>query len=136
MYEALANRALEARKAVEPLSDAGLKQLTDSLRQRLGMGTTARDLLPDAFAAVSEASRRVTGTGCMFAQLTAGAAAVGGNVAEIADDGQAGFTAELVGYFWALAGKGVHMVCCTDWLASTNAERVSDVSSCLACVLA
>jgi preprotein translocase subunit SecA len=124
-YEVLARRAREFLPALEGVSAPELQGLTGVFRQRLADGAVTGDLLPEAFAAVSEAARRSSGAGCSEVQLIAGAAVFSGNVAEIGDGAGKSLAAALPGYVWALAGQGVHMAMRTDWMARRHAARMA-----------
>ena len=112
--------------ALEPdmqkLTDAELRARTDQLRQRLTQGTTLEEVLPDAFATVREASRRVVQMRHFDVQLLGGIALHNGKIAEMRTGEGKTLVATLPAYLNALAGKGVHVVTVNDYLASRDAE--------------
>jgi preprotein translocase subunit SecA len=104
------------------LSDAELRGMTDQFRQRFTEGETLDELLPEAFAAVREAAKRVLGQRHFDVQLMGGAALHGGNIAEMRTGEGKTLTAVLPAYLNALEGKGVHVVTVNDYLAKRDAE--------------
>jgi preprotein translocase subunit SecA len=103
-------------------SDAELHELTDAFRKRLDADETLDDLLPEAFAAVREAARRVRGQRHFDVQLMGGAALHFGYIAEMRTGEGKTLTATLPAYLNALAGDGVHIVTVNDYLAKRDAE--------------
>jgi preprotein translocase subunit SecA len=112
--------ALEAE--MEARSDAELRELTAVLRQRLEDGEDLDDLLPEAFAAVREASRRVAGKRHFDVQLAGGVAMHWGHIAEMKTGEGKTLVATLPAYLNALTGEGVHIVTVNDYLAKRDAE--------------
>jgi preprotein translocase subunit SecA len=112
--------------ALEPdmqkLTDAELRARTDQLRERLTQGATLDEVLPDAFATVREASRRVLQMRHFDVQLLGGIALHNGKIAEMRTGEGKTLVATLPAYLNALAGKGVHVVTVNDYLASRDAE--------------
>ena len=106
----------------EALDDAALKALTEDFRQRLAAGTELDDLLPEAFAVVREASKRVLKMRHFDVQLVGGIALHQGKIAEMRTGEGKTLTATLPVYLNALAGKGVHVVTVNDYLARRDAE--------------
>jgi preprotein translocase subunit SecA len=109
------------------LSDAELRALTDTFKERLADGQTLDDLLPEAFAAVREASRRTLGQFHFTVQLMGGAALHLGNIAEMRTGEGKTLTAVLPAYLNALSGKGVHIVTVNDYLAGRDADWMGRV---------
>ena len=103
-------------------SDAELRALTDVYRERLARGAELDDLLPEAFATVREAARRVIGKRHFDVQLMGGAALHWGMIAEMKTGEGKTLTATLPVYLNALTGKGVHVVTVNDYLAKRDAE--------------
>jgi preprotein translocase subunit SecA len=103
-------------------SDTELRELTDVFRKRLDTDETLDDLLPEAFAAVREAARRVRGQRHFDVQLMGGAALHYGFIAEMRTGEGKTLTATLAAYLNALAGNGVHIVTVNDYLAKRDAE--------------
>ena len=106
----------------EALDDAALKASTEDFRQRLAAGTELDDLLPEAFAVVREASKRVLKMRHFDVQLVGGIALHQGKIAEMRTGEGKTLTATLPVYLNALAGKGVHVVTVNDYLARRDAE--------------
>ena len=111
----------------EKLSDAELKAETDVFRARLADGETLDDLLPEAFAAVREASKRTLGQRHFDVQIMGGAALHLGNVAEMKTGEGKTLVATLPCYLNALTGKGVHLVTVNDYLAEYQSELMGRV---------
>jgi preprotein translocase subunit SecA len=112
--------ALEAE--MEARSDAELRALTDVFRQRLDDGEDLDDLLPEAFATVREASRRILGKRHFDVQLMGGASLHWGHIAEMRTGEGKTLVATLPAYLNALTGEGVHIVTVNDYLAKRDAE--------------
>ncbi len=111
----------------EKLTDAELRAETDKFKERLAAGETLDDLLPEAFAAVREASKRTLGKRHFDVQLMGGAALHMGNVAEMKTGEGKTLVATLPSYLNALTGKGVHVVTVNDYLASYQSELMGRV---------
>ncbi|ELB2781852.1 preprotein translocase subunit SecA [Vibrio alginolyticus] len=106
----------------EALSDEELKAKTVEFRERLDNGETLDKLLPEAFATVREASKRVYGMRHFDVQLIGGMVLNAGQIAEMRTGEGKTLTATLPAYLNALAGKGVHIVTVNDYLAKRDAE--------------
>ena len=106
----------------EALSDEELKARTVGFRERLEQGETLDKLLPEAFATVREASKRVYGMRHFDVQLIGGMVLNGGQIAEMRTGEGKTLTATLPAYLNALPGKGVHVVTVNDYLATRDAE--------------
>ncbi|HHF3176992.1 TPA: preprotein translocase subunit SecA [Vibrio alginolyticus] len=106
----------------EALSDEELKAKTVEFRVRLEKGETLDKLLPEAFATVREASKRVYGMRHFDVQLIGGMVLNAGQIAEMRTGEGKTLTATLPAYLNALAGKGVHIVTVNDYLAKRDAE--------------
>ena len=109
------------------LSDEDLLHETASLRERYVAGETLDDLLPEAFAAVREASRRTLGMRHFDVQLMGGAALHFGNIAEMKTGEGKTLVATLPAYLNAIAGRGVHVVTTNDYLAEYQGELMGRV---------
>ena len=112
--------ALES--AVEALSDDGLRAKTDEFRQRVQNGETLDSLLPEAFAVVREAGKRVLGMRHFDVQLIGGMVLHFGKIAEMRTGEGKTLVATLPAYLNALSGQGVHIVTVNDYLASRDSE--------------
>ena len=108
--------------ALEQLSDAQLQAKTQEFRERVAQGTTLDDLLPEAFAVVREASKRVMKMRHFDVQLMGGIALHQGKIAEMRTGEGKTLTATLPVYLNALSGKGVHVVTVNDYLANRDAQ--------------
>ncbi len=106
----------------EALSDDELKAKTVEFRERLEKGETLDQLLPEAFATVREASKRVYGMRHFDVQLIGGMVLNAGQIAEMRTGEGKTLTATLPAYLNALPGKGVHIVTVNDYLATRDAE--------------
>jgi preprotein translocase subunit SecA len=109
------------------LTDEELKAETGVLRERYSNGESLDDLLPEAFAAVREASKRTLGLRHFDVQLMGGAALHLGNIAEMKTGEGKTLVATLPSYLNALSGKGVHVVTVNDYLAKYHAEWMGRV---------
>ena len=108
--------------AITALSDDRLRGKTAELRQRFANGETLDDLLPEAFAVVREAGRRVLNMRHFDVQLIGGAVLHKGKIAEMKTGEGKTLVATLPAYLNALDGKGVHVVTVNDYLARRDSE--------------
>jgi preprotein translocase subunit SecA len=109
------------------LSDAELRELTETFKQRYVDGETLDDLLPEAFAVVREAARRTLGQFHYKVQLMGGAALHLGNIAEMKTGEGKTLVSTLPAYLNALSGEGVHVVTVNDYLAERDADWMGRV---------
>ncbi len=116
----LAINALEA--GIAQLSDEELRQQTEVFKQRVSQGESLDALLPEAFAVVREAGRRVLQMRHFDEQLMGGIALHQGNIAEMRTGEGKTLMATLPAYLNALSGQGVHVVTVNDYLAARDAE--------------
>ena len=112
----------------EKLTDDELKAKTDEFRERLKKGEKEEDILPEAFATVREASKRVFGMRHFDVQLIGGMVLNDRCIAEMRTGEGKTLTATLPAYLNALSGKGVHVVTVNDYLAQRDAENNRPVS--------
>jgi preprotein translocase subunit SecA len=108
--------------SVEKLTDAELQAKTEEFKQRVANGATLDSLLPEAFAVVREAGRRVLQMRHFDVQLIGGMVLHYGKIAEMRTGEGKTLMATLPAYLNALSGKGVHVVTVNDYLASRDAE--------------
>jgi preprotein translocase subunit SecA len=108
--------------SVVPLSDDALRARTAEFKQRLEKGETLDDLLPEAFAVVREAGRRVLNMRHFDVQLIGGLTLHRGTIAEMKTGEGKTLVATLPAYLNALGGKGVHIVTVNDYLAKRDSE--------------
>src|SRR3954466_5119958 len=113
--------------AIQALSDAQLRGKTVEFRQRLANGETLDDLLPEAFAVVREAGRRVLSMRHFDVQLIGGAVLHKGKIAEMKTGEGKTLVATLPAYLNALEGKGVHVVTVNDYLARRDSEWMGKI---------
>ena len=113
--------------AMEKLSDGELAAKTPELKQKVASGTPLDAVLPEAFAVVREASKRVLGMRHFDVQLVGGIALHQGKIAEMRTGEGKTLVATLPSYLNALEGKGVHIVTVNDYLAKRDAEWMGRV---------
>jgi len=109
------------------LSDEQLQAKTPWLKSRLEQGETLDDILPEAFAAIREADRRVLGQFPFRVQLIGGIILHQGRIAEMKTGEGKTLTSTLPAYLNALSGKGVHIVTVNDYLAKYQGEMMGNV---------
>ncbi|MBQ7021353.1 MAG: DEAD/DEAH box helicase, partial [Phascolarctobacterium sp.] len=114
-------------KSMESLSSANLAAKTSEFKVRLQKGETLDDLLPEAFAVVREASRRVTGMRHFDVQMIGGVVLHRGKIAEMRTGEGKTLVATLPVYLNALTGKGVHVVTVNDYLAKRDSEDMGRI---------
>jgi preprotein translocase subunit SecA len=112
---------------IQALSDEHLRGKTVEFRQRFANGETLDDLLPDAFAVVREAGRRVLSMRHFDVQLIGGAVLHKGKIAEMKTGEGKTLVATLPAYLNALEGKGVHVVTVNDYLARRDSEWMGKI---------
>ncbi|KAB2953605.1 preprotein translocase subunit SecA [Heliorestis acidaminivorans] len=124
-------KTVDKINALEPdfqkLQDNELQHKTVEFRERLSKGASLDDLLPEAFATVREASRRVLGMRHFDVQLIGGTVLHQGRIAEMRTGEGKTLVATLPSYLNALTGKGVHVVTVNDYLASRDAEWMGQI---------
>src|SRR6195256_3845017 len=113
--------------SIQGLSDEALRLKTAEFRQRLAKGETLSDLMPEAFAVVREAGRRVLNMRHFDVQLVGGAVLHIGRIAEMKTGEGKTLVATLPAYLHALDGKGVHVVTVNDYLARRDSEWMGRV---------
>ncbi|WP_414517627.1 preprotein translocase subunit SecA [Nostoc sp. PCC 9305] len=112
---------------IKVLSDDELKSKTVEFKQRLAKGETLDDILPEAYAVVREAGRRVLGLRHFDVQLLGGIILHVGQIAEMKTGEGKTLVATLPSYLNALTGKGVHVITVNDYLARRDAEWMGQV---------
>ena len=117
----------DREKALESLSDDALAGHTGKFKERLANGESLDDMLPEAFAVVREASRRVLGMRHFDVQMIGGICLHEGKIAEMRTGEGKTLVATLPVYLNALEGKGVHMVTVNDYLARRDSEWMGRV---------
>jgi preprotein translocase subunit SecA len=117
----------QKESTVASLSDAELKGQTAIFKQRLENGEPLDDLLPDAFAVVREAGKRVLNMRHFDCQLIGGVVLHQGKIAEMKTGEGKTLVATLPAYLNALTGKGVHIITVNDYLAKRDAEWMGQI---------
>lgn len=112
---------------LKKLSDSSLANKTNEFKSRLAKGETLDDILPEAFAVVREASRRVLGMRHFDVQLIGGIVLHRGNIAEMCTGEGKTLVATAPVYLNALEGKGVHVITVNDYLAKRDSEWMGQV---------
>ena len=108
--------------SISKLSDSELRNKTNEFKERIQKGETLDDILPEAFAVVREASKRVLGMRHFDVQLIGGIILHQGRIAEMKTGEGKTLVATLPVYLNALSGKGVHVVTVNDYLAKRDSE--------------
>ena len=114
-------------KDFSPLTDEELKNKTKEFKERLSKGETLDDILPEAFALVREAAKRVLGLRHYDVQLLGGMVLHSGKIAEMRTGEGKTLVATLPSYLNALTGKGVHVVTVNDYLAKRDRQWMGPV---------
>ena len=125
--EPLVKRIEELRPSMQQLSDAELKAKTEEFKKRLSEGETLDDLLPEAFAVVREAGKRVLNMEHFRVQLIGGIILHQGRIAEMKTGEGKTLVSTLPAYLNALEGKGVHIVTVNDYLAKRDSEWMGEI---------
>ena len=112
---------------MEALSDDELRAKTDEFKARIADGATLDDILPEAFAVVREASKRVLGMRHFDVQLIGGIVLHQGRISEMKTGEGKTLVSTCPAYLNALAGKGVHIVTVNEYLAKRDAEEMGQV---------
>ncbi|CAH2072082.1 unnamed protein product [Thlaspi arvense] len=126
-YAAVVASVNRLETEISALSDSELRGRTDALKQRARQGESMDSLLPEAFAVVREASKRVLGLRPFDVQLIGGMVLHKGEIAEMRTGEGKTLVAILPAYLNALSGKGVHVVTVNDYLARRDCEWVGQV---------
>ena len=127
----IVDRLNELEKDFEKLSDTQLKEKTTEFKKRLSEGESLDDLLPEAFAAVREASKRTLGQRHFDVQLMGGITLHRGNISEMKTGEGKTLVATLPVYLNALTGKGVHVVTVNDYLSRRDAVWMGQIHNAL-----
>ncbi|MBE5838153.1 preprotein translocase subunit SecA [Butyrivibrio sp.] len=115
------------RPKMQALSDEELRGKTDEFKKRLANGETLDDIMPEAYATVREAGKRVLGMEHFRVQLIGGVILHQGRIAEMRTGEGKTLVATLPSYLDALEGKGVHVVTVNDYLAKRDAEWMGKI---------
>ena len=123
----LVDKTESFRPEMQKLTDEELRDKTREFKKRLEEGATLDDLLPEAFAVVREAAKRVLGLEHYRVQLIGGIILHQGRIAEMRTGEGKTLVATLPSYLNALEGKGVHVVTVNDYLAKRDADEMGQV---------
>ena len=126
-YRKIVKTINELEASIEPLSDVELAAKTVEFRERIAQGATLDDLLPEAFAVVREAARRVLGERHYDVQMIGGIVLHHGMIAEMKTGEGKTLTSTAPIYLNALSGKGVHVVTVNDYLARRDVQWMGEV---------
>lgn len=126
-YGKIADRIESMEEEIAALSDEELKARTQEFKSRYHNGETLDDLLPEAFATVREAAKRVLGLFPFRVQLMGGMSLHEGNISEMKTGEGKTLTATMPVYLNAISGEGVHVVTVNDYLATRDAEEMGEL---------
>ena len=126
-YHKIVDKINHLESKYEPLTDAQLRLKTAEFKQQLADGATIQSIIPDAFAVVREASKRVLGMRHFDVQLIGGLALTEGNIAEMPTGEGKTLVASLPSYVRALEGKGVHVITVNDYLANRDYDQIGQI---------
>eukprot|EP00803_Ostreobium_quekettii_P009152 evm.model.scf_753.3 EVM.evm.TU.scf_753.3 scf_753:30682-44472(-) len=127
VYQGRVDEVNALEESCKGMSDEGLRERTEGMRRRVAGGEALEAVLPEAFAVVREASRRVLGLRPFDVQLIGGMILHEGKIAEMATGEGKTLVAVLPAFLNALSGKGVHIVTVNDYLARRDSEWVGQV---------
>ena len=126
-YERITAQVNDLEPKFKAMTDDELHSVTAGFRERYAAGETLDDLLPEAFAAVREASVRTTGLRHFDVQIIGGIALHRGTIAEMKTGEGKTLVSTLAGYLNAIPGKGVHIVTVNDYLAKRDSEWMGQI---------
>lgn len=126
-YGKIADRIESMEGEIAALSDEELKARTQEFKSRHQNGETLDDLLPEAFATIREAAKRVLGLFPFRVQLMGGMSLHEGNISEMKTGEGKTLTATMPVYLNAISGEGVHVVTVNDYLATRDAEEMGEL---------
>ena len=125
--EKIADQVEALASQMASLSDDALKAKTEEYKERYAKGETVEQLLPEAYATIREASKRVLGMYPFRVQIMGAAALNDGNIAEMKTGEGKTLTSTMTVYLNALTGKGVHVVTVNEYLASRDASEMGEL---------
>ncbi|SFS33412.1 preprotein translocase subunit SecA [Marininema halotolerans] len=123
----IADHIEELETDISPLTDEQLREKTEEFKKRFADGETLDDLLPEAFAVVREAAKRVLEMRHFYVQLVGGIVLHNGDIAEMKTGEGKTLVSTLPAYLNALSGEGVHVVTVNDYLARRDKEWMGQV---------
>lgn len=123
----IADKVIALEEKYKSFTNEQLRACTDEFKNRLKVGESLNDILPEAFAVVREASARVLNMRHFYVQILGGIALHQGRIAEMATGEGKTLVATLPTYLNALTGNGVHVVTVNEYLAKRDAEWMGKV---------
>ncbi|KGR80116.1 accessory Sec system translocase SecA2 [Ureibacillus manganicus] len=126
-YYKIVNQINELETNYTKLSDDELKSMTDTFKNRIQNGENLSNIIPEAFAVVREASKRVLNMRHFDVQLIGGLVLTEGNISEMATGEGKTLVASLPTYVRALEGKGVHVITVNDYLAKRDFDLIGQI---------
>ncbi len=126
-YYKIVNYINQLEKKYLTMTDEELKNMTSLFKERLSNGEVLADIIPDAFAVVREASKRVLNMRHFDVQLIGGLVLTEGNISEMATGEGKTLVASLPTYVRALEGKGVHVITVNDYLAKRDYDLIGQI---------
>ena len=127
-YQPIVQKVNQLEQSISSMTDEELRGQTEKFRQRLANGKESLDqLLPEAFATVREASKRVLGLRPFDVQVIGGVILHEGQIAEMRTGEGKTLVSALPAYLNALSGKGVHVVTVNDYLAKRDMEWIGQI---------
>ncbi|WP_096550419.1 accessory Sec system translocase SecA2 [Ureibacillus thermosphaericus] len=126
-YYKIVEKINQLEATYSSMSDDELKNMTVKFKERLANGEDLTNIIPDAFAVVREASKRVLNMRHFDVQLIGGLVLTEGNIAEMATGEGKTLVASLPSYVRALEGKGVHVITVNDYLAKRDFELIGQI---------
>ena len=122
--EKVADQIEELEPQMQQLSDYALQEKTDEFKKRYQDGESLDDLLPEAYAVVREASKRVLGMRPFYVQLLGAIALHQGDIAEMKTGEGKTLASTMPAYLNAITGKGVHIITVNDYLADRDSNEM------------
>ncbi|WP_342513038.1 accessory Sec system translocase SecA2 [Sporosarcina sp. FSL K6-1522] len=126
-YRKVVQQINKLEPTYEAMSDEQLTNMTAVLKERIQSGEKIQTIIPDAFAVVREASKRILGMRHFDVQLIGGIVLTEGNIAEMPTGEGKTLVASLPSYVRALEGKGVHVITVNDYLAKRDYELIGQI---------
>jgi len=126
-YRKVVDQINKLEATYESMTDLQLQEMTNTLKERLHSGEKIQSVIPDAFAVVREASKRVLGMRPFDVQLIGGLVLTESNIAEMPTGEGKTLVATLPSYIKALEGKGVHVITVNDYLAKRDFDQIGQV---------
>lgn len=126
-YYKLVEQINQLETTYAPMTDSELREMTMTFKNRLEQGEDIKAIIPDAFAVVREASKRVLNMRHFDVQLIGGLVLTEGNIAEMPTGEGKTLVASLPSYVRALEGKGVHVITVNDYLAKRDYDQIGQI---------